>query len=167
MRDLLSEQLLLDLKRCVEIRNAFGHAPITFEVVGEDENRDFAALILVSGEIVELDNALSDGYKALFVSLTSALRLTSEKLRLNSQREGNSPLSRDGMIWFGQAALTDDSWQVKDPNKPIDLRDFYLRGSRPNLKLDVTFSTDDEEGDAEDQVKREPERDSPPGNNHT
>ncbi len=104
-----------------------------------------------------MDTSTSDGYKTLFGSLISALRETSEKLRLNSQREGNSPLSRDGMIWFGHAALTDNSWQVRDPNKPIDLRDFYLRGSRPNLKLDVTFSTDAEEGDAGDQVKRGPE----------
>jgi hypothetical protein len=71
-------------------------------------------------------------------------------LKLNPKREGNSPLSRDGIIWMGHVALSDDTWQVKDPSQPLDLRDFYLMASRPNLKFDVNLATDSEESEAAD-----------------
>ncbi|MDX6499673.1 MAG: hypothetical protein QOG23_2933 [Blastocatellia bacterium] len=43
---------------------------------------------------------------------------------------------------MGHVALSHDTWQVEDLNQPLDLRDFHLMASRPNLKLDVNVSTD-------------------------
>ncbi len=119
-------------------------------MAGDEANPDFAAIIVVAGEMVELTQAICDEYKTLFSSVIGALRELFENLKSNPKREGNSPLSKDGIIWMGHIALSDDAWQVRDPNQPLDLRDFYLMASRPNLKLDVNWSTGSEETEVAD-----------------
>jgi|SoiMethySBSTD1v2_1073268.scaffolds.fasta_scaffold840592_2 hypothetical protein len=108
-------------------------------------DQEFAAVIMVAGEMVELKQAICDEYKTLFSSVITALKEVSENLKRDPKREGSSPLSRDGIAWMGHAALNDDAWQVRDSNQPIDLRDFYLMASRPNLKLGVNLSTESDE----------------------
>jgi hypothetical protein len=40
---------------------------------------------------------------------------------------------------MGHIALTDDTWQVKDPKHPVNFGDLYLRASRPNLKVNLNW----------------------------
>jgi hypothetical protein len=116
-------------------------------MVGDETNPDFAADIVVSGEMIELTQATCDAYKTLFSSVIRVLGELFENLKRNPKREGNSPLSRDGIIWMGHTALSDDTWRVKDPNRPLDSGDFYLMASRPNLKIDINVSTSSEESE--------------------
>lgn len=140
---LLTDQIKADLRRCVDIRNAFGHNPITFEPVGDDNNLDFSAVIVVAGELVELTQAVCDEYREYFLSTRQTLSELFEILKSNPNREGKSPLSRDGIIWMGHNGLSDEEWRVKNLAQPLDLRDFYLVASRPNLKLDIEFNETD------------------------
>jgi len=59
------------------------------------------------------------------------------KLQSNTNREGESPLSKNGIIWLGHIALGDDAWKVGDPEAPLNTADFWVRGSRPDLKFTV------------------------------
>jgi hypothetical protein len=147
--DLLTDQLKGDLKNIVTVRNAFAHYPITFEIAGDEENPDFAAVILIAGEIIELTQPVCEGHKSLITSVIAMLRDVFENLKANPNREGDSPLSRDGIIWMGHTALTDDAWQVRDSDRPLDLWDFYLRASRPNLKMNINIPGEDSDENKE------------------
>jgi hypothetical protein len=59
------------------------------------------------------------------------------KVQTNSIKEGESALSKNGVIWLGHPALGDDEWKVGDPEHPLNTADFWMRGSRPNLKVNV------------------------------
>lgn len=143
--NLRTAQLNDDLSEIINIRNAFAHSPITFEIAGDEANPDFAAVILKKPNIIELTQPVCEGYKTLIASAIAMLRDVFENLRANPSREGDSPLSRDGIIWMGHTALSDDTWQVNDANKPLDLQDFYLRASRPNLKINFSINGEDSE----------------------
>jgi hypothetical protein len=140
MGDLLTDQLETDLDKVLNLRNAFAHFPITFEVRGGQAGPEFAALILIGGEIVELAQPACQRYKALVSSTAGLLRSALVKLQANPDRGGESPLSKNGIVWLGHAALGDDAWQVENPELPLNMKDFWLRGSRPDLKVNVHWS---------------------------
>jgi hypothetical protein len=140
--ELLTDQLKADLDRLRRIRNAFGHFPITFEIRAADSGPVLAALLLVAGEIVELTQPICQDYKALVTGTAGILRGVLEELRANPNREGESPLSKDGVLWLGHAALGDDEWKVGEAERPLNTADFWVRASRPNLKLNVACDED-------------------------
>ena len=137
MGSILTDQLKGNLKKIVNIRNAFAHYPISFEIVEDASSPELRALILLAGEIVELTQPVCDEYRVLICSIAAALRDVLDNLRSNPKREGHSPLSREGIMWMGHTALTDNTWKVRDANKPLDARDLYLMASRPNLTVNV------------------------------
>ena len=135
--DLLTDQLNADLDRVLKIRNGFAHFPITFEMRASQPGPEFAALILIAGQIVELTQPICQEYKALVSSTAGLLRGVMGKLQSNTNREGESILSKNGIVWLGHIALGDDAWRVGDPEAPLNTADFWVMGSRPGLKFTV------------------------------
>jgi hypothetical protein len=137
--ELLTEQLRADLDRVLKIRNAFAHFPLTFEVRAGSSGLALAALLLIAGEIVELTESICAEYKTLVSATTLLVRGVLAQLQSVPKREGESPQSKNGIVWLGHTGLAEDEWRSRDPEHPLNTADFWIRGSRPNLKLEVAW----------------------------
>jgi len=148
LRNLVPDQLKGDLKMVLTIRNAFAHSPVSFDIKADPSNPQLAALIVVAGKITELTPPICAQYRDLVSSTAGQLRGLLGKVQANPTRTGDSPLSRDGVIWVGHSALWDDARQVTDPGRPLSTKDLWLRASRPNLKVNVSASGGEQNGNS-------------------
>jgi hypothetical protein len=146
---LVTPDLKSDLRRAVEIRNAFAHYPAYFEIDGEPPNQDLKAILIIKGDRVELTKGLCEEYKSQIISTAEKLAKVFNQLQAMQNRlDAQEAVHLGATIWMGHIALDADEWEVRDAKNPLNAEDIVLISTKGGAQMHISM-TSDEEGDVE------------------
>ena len=144
--NLISTDLKSDLRRTVEIRNAFAHYPAYFEIDGQPPGQDLKAILIIKGERVELTKGLCEEYKSHIISTAEKLSAVSQQLQAMQNRlDAQEAVDLGATIWMGHIALDADEWEVRDSKTPLNAEDILLFSTKGGAQLNISITSNDED----------------------